>query len=152
MILFIPISVNKNMQANPQLLRTLPYAGVLPFIACALLSFLGIKDVPPLGNTKTIMLTYGLTIVSFMAGVHWGQVLSGVKSNINLLVSSNVVALVAWFGFLLLPPHYFSALLMMLFVALYVIDRQLHPKSDYLTTRRNVTALVCLSSVVAAFA
>jgi hypothetical protein len=152
MILFIPIAVTHNMQASPHLLRALPYAGALPFIACVLLPVLGITDVPLLGNTKTIALTYGLTIVSFMAGVHWGQVLSGVKSNINLLVSSNAVVLAAWFGFLLLPPHYYSALLIVLFVALYGIDRQLHPKSDYLKTRRNVTALVCFSLLIAAFA
>ena len=98
------------------------------------------------------MLSYGLLIIAFMAGVHWGQYLSGVRGQMNLLVSSNFVALLAWFGFLLLPTVWFFVLLVALFAVLYFIDMQLHAPSDYLKTRRNVTAVVCLSLLVTAFA
>ena len=140
------------MSLTSPLLKSLPYAGALPFVGCAILLMLGIREVPLFGKIETITLAYGLTIVSFMAGVHWGQLLSGVKSKINLLVSSNAVALAAWFGFLLLPSHYFSAQLILLFLLLYGIDRHLNLKTNYLTTRRNVTVLVCLSILVAVFA
>jgi Protein of unknown function (DUF3429) len=144
------------MQPNSTLLRTLPYAGALPFMACAILLIFGIKDLAPLGKTNTIIFTYGLTIISFMAGVHWGQYVAGVRTRVNLLVSSNLVTLAAWFGFLLLPSFYFSFLLIVLFIILNSIDGHLRDEgaieSRYGKTRRNVTALVCLSLLIAAFA
>lgn len=134
------------------LVRVLPYAGALPFIAGALLLLTGVQDVPHLGPTRMIVLSYGLLIVSFMAGIHWGQYLSGVRSGVNLLASSNAVALAAWFGFLLLPASWFCLLLVVLFAALYGLDRMISAGTDYVATRRNVTGIVCLSLVVAAFA
>ena len=129
---------------------TLPYAGALPFVGGAVCLIFGIETLPVLGSTLHFLLTYGLVIVSFMAGVHWGQYLSGVRGKVNLLVSSNAVALAAWFGFLLLSALWFCLLLVLQFTLLYVIDVRLHPGSDYLRTRRNVTMLVCLSLLAAA--
>jgi hypothetical protein len=137
-------------------LRTLPYAGALPFIACAILLIFGIKDLALLGKTNTVVFTYGLTIISFMAGVHWGQYMAGVRTRLNLLVSSNMVTLAAWFGFLLLPSFYFSFLLIVLFIMLNSIDGHLRNQGAidpaYSKTRGNVTALVCVSLLIAAFA
>lgn len=134
------------------LLRMLPYAGAAPFVAGSMLTVLQIQRLPFLGATQHILLTYGLLIVSFMAGVQWGQYLAGARASVNLLVSSNVMALLAWFGFLLLPAFWFSLLLIFLFATLYVIDTQFQSDVEYLKTRRNVTALVCLSLLVATFA
>jgi hypothetical protein len=139
------------MTNSSSLLRILPYVGALPFVGCAILLLFGVKDLPPLGDLNTVVATYGLTIVSFMAGVHWGQYLEGRRGDLNLLVASNAVTLAAWFGFLLLPPLAFSLVLVVLFGAVYVIDRQLHPQSDYLATRRNVTLLVSTSLLLGAW-
>jgi Protein of unknown function (DUF3429) len=139
------------MAGNSPLLRTLPYAGALPFIGCAGLLIFGVKNLPALGTTKAIMMTYGLTIVSFMAGVQWGEYLAGVRGALNLLLTSNAVALAAWFGFLLLPSWLFSLLLVLLFAALYAIDALLHPRSDYLQARRNVTLVVSACLLLSAY-
>jgi Protein of unknown function (DUF3429) len=138
------------MTQNSTLLRALPYAGALPFVGCALLPLFGVRVVPLLGDVTSIALAYGLTIVSFMAGVHWGQYLEGRRCDLNLLITSNAVTLLAWFGFLLLPPFHFSFLLVVLFGGLYLIDRPLHPLSQYLTTRRNVTLIVSASLILGA--
>lgn len=143
--------ITSHMNNTSSLLRILPYAGALPFVGCALLLMFGIKDLPPFGDLKTVATTYGLTIISFMAGVHWGQSLEGRRAAPNLLVAGNMVTLAAWFGFLLLPLFAFSLLLVVLFGALYLIDCQLHPPSDYLSTRRNVTLIVSASLLLGAF-
>lgn len=144
------------MNVSAPLIRILPYAGVLPFVGCASLLLFGVKSLPPFGQTNTVMFTYGLVIVSFMAGVHWGQYLSGVRTRANLLASSNAVALAAWFGFLLLPPFFFSFLLIVLFIILNSIDNHLGDEgtldASYRKSRRNVTALVCISLLAVAFA
>jgi uncharacterized membrane protein YoaK (UPF0700 family) len=134
------------------LLQLLPYAGALPFAGAAALLVLKVQHVPLFGTVRTVVLSYGLLIISFMAGVHWGQYLEGVRAKVNMLVSSIVVALAAWFGFLLLPAFWFCLLLIFLFAVLYLIDTQLHAPSDYLKTRRNVTVVVCFSLLVTAYA
>jgi hypothetical protein len=139
------------MAQSSVLLRNLPYAGALPFVGCAMLQLFGLREVALLGDLKTVASAYGLTIVSFTAGVHWGQHLEGRRANPNLLVASNAVALAAWIGFLLLSPLIFSLVLVFLFGALYVMDTQLHPQSDYLLTRRNVTLIVSASLILSAW-
>jgi Protein of unknown function (DUF3429) len=133
-------------------LHLLPFAGALPFVAGAFWAVMPVQDAPFIGSTQNAVLSYGLLIISFMAGTHWGQYLAGVRASVNLLVSSNVVALAAWFGFLLLPSLWFCLLLIFLFAVLYLIDMQVDSPSDYLKTRRNVTAIVCFSLMVTAFA
>jgi hypothetical protein len=132
-------------------LRVLPYAGTLPFVGGAALQLIGISELPLLGDPRTVASSYGLAIVSFMAGVHWGQHLEGRHANVNLLITSNAVTLAAWFGFLLLPSAAFSLLLAAVFGTVYLIDRQIHPRSDYLTTRRNVSLIVSASLIIGAF-
>jgi hypothetical protein len=143
---------SKTMTSTSPFLRILPYAGALPFIGCAVLQLIGITEFPLAGDLKSVASSYGLTIVSFMAGIHWGQYLEGRRARVNLLITSNAVTLMAWFGFLLLSTLAFSLLLAALFSAVYLIDRQLHPQSDYLTTRRNVTLLVAASLILGAWA
>ena len=58
---------------NPSLLRLLPYAGALPFAGGALLVLMRVHSLPFIGSTQNAVLSYGLLIIAFMAGVHWGQ-------------------------------------------------------------------------------
>jgi hypothetical protein len=139
------------MTNTSPLFRILPYAGALPFIGCAVLQLIGIREVPLFGNLKTVASSYALTILSFMAGAHWGQYLEGRRVTPNLLIASNGLTLSAWFGFLLLPSLAFAILLAALFAAAYLIDTQLHPQSGYLTTRRNVTLIVSVSLILGAW-
>lgn len=48
----------------------LGYAGLMPFLAGALLTFPIAGDMRPWGTT--LLLGYGAIILSFMGGVHWG--------------------------------------------------------------------------------
>jgi hypothetical protein len=148
--------ITAHMTETSTLLRILPYAGTLPFVGCAVLLLTGVRNLLPFGDVTTIALAYGLAIVSFMAGVHWGQYLAGVRTRVDLLISSNMVALVAWSGFLLLPKLHFCLLLIVLFIVLNSIDGHLHHQGaidrHYRQLRNYVTAVVCLSLLVAGFA
>ena len=44
-------------------------------MACALMSLLGVSSIKLIGSVDYIAAVYALTIVSFMAGVHWGMAL-----------------------------------------------------------------------------
>ncbi len=139
---------------NTALTRPLAFAGALPFVFSALLLWAGHSTVPVLGAVSTVAASYGLLILSFMAGVHWGQRLSGVETSLNLFLTSNAVALAAWSSYLLLLPRLYFASLAVLFAVLLMIDRRLsaegHLSRDYLRTRSTVSALVVLSLAVIA--
>ena len=78
----------------------LAYAGVTPFVACALLPLVGIVSIPPFGPLDQLVNSYGLAIVCFLSGIHWAHYLAN-KDDLpfNLMISSNGVFLLAWFGF-----------------------------------------------------
>ena len=83
-----------------RLYSLLAYAGVTPFVACALLPLVGIVSIPPFGPLDQLVNTYGLAIVCFLSGIHWATYLAN-KDDLpfNLMISSNAVFLLAWFGF-----------------------------------------------------
>jgi hypothetical protein len=84
------------------LYSTLTYAGVTPFLACALLPLIGISSLPPFGPLDQLVNSYGLAIVCFLAGIHWANYLNNQDVlPFNLMISSNVVFLVAWFAYVL---------------------------------------------------
>lgn len=135
------------MQATSPLLRILPYAGALPFVLGA-----AAKLSPTLPNliylimfmdVQHLVLSYALVIIAFMAGVQWGQYVAGTRPRLNLLLSSNAVALVAWGCYIRLPPDYLCFAFIGLFALVYFIDTQLELPPQYLQTRRNVTLIVC---------
>ena len=138
------------------LTRWLASAGALPFIACALLPIASIDRVPGLGAVSDIAAAYGLTIASFMAGVHWGTALNvSSKLPINLFITSNVVAVAAWLSFLLGPVALTLAVLAALFLYLLFVDyrlsrgRMIDP--GYWRTRLYVTVTVVLSLSATAY-
>lgn len=144
------------MRRTPDLTRLLAALGALPFIACALLPFAGITALPYLGTTGNVAAAYGLTIASFMAGVHWGIALmrqSGVP--VNLFVTSNVVAVAAWLAFLLATLALTLLVLTVLFIYLLYVDfRLLHAgaiEDAYWRTRLWITVAVVVSLFLVAF-
>jgi ATP/ADP translocase len=134
--------------------RPLAFAGALPFVASALLLWAGHASVPVLGSVANIASSYGLLILAFMAGVHWGQRLSGVETELNLFLISNAIALAGWFAYLLLLPQLFFASLAVLFAVVLMVDKRLaaegHLLPDYICTRTAVSALVVMSLAVIA--
>lgn len=103
--------------------RWLTFAGILPFAA----GLAGQVFAPEAAPWREWTAAYGAVIAAFIAGIHWAvHLFFGDKAPVNLLISSNVLALAAW-GALLLPagPGPFR-LLVVVFLALVLIDRRLH--------------------------
>jgi hypothetical protein len=140
-------------QAESGLLKILPFLGALPFVfAVAAIWF---SWQLPFGLQAAALLSgYGLVILGFMAGVHWGQHLSGIKSPLNLLLASNAIALAGWFGWLFLSPQWYFLLLSGLFVLLLIVDFGLHSSgaisSHYWRVRGQVTFAVAAALIAAA--
>ena len=88
------------MMQDTKLYTTLALAGTIPFIASALLPVLGHYSLPYLGPLDQLVASYGLAIVCFLAGAHWGTYLSGRSAgSLNLFVISNVIFLAVWFAY-----------------------------------------------------
>jgi heme/copper-type cytochrome/quinol oxidase subunit 2 len=110
-----------------------------------------------LGATADVLSVYGLVIASFMAGSQWGNHLSLADDNkwaIRLPLVSNVIAIVLWLGFLMLPVVGFIWLLVIGFASMLMIDYGLNRARiitpDYFKVRIYVTAIVVVSLIVAA--
>ncbi|WP_257098630.1 DUF3429 domain-containing protein [Pseudovibrio flavus] len=139
------------------LFDVLAYAGTLPFIFCAGALSMGYTELPHVGTLHEILASYTLMILTFMAGTHWGEYIAGnVHNEINLLVTSNVIALGGWILFLLAPPYTFFIGCIALFITLLWIEWTLHRHKligfKYFRMRITATAIVTLSLLVAAFA
>ena len=128
----------------------LPTFGVFPFIACLALSFLGVTDLAVLINPLYIANTYGLTIISFMAGTHWGFYLYK-ASRIRFLISSNIITIAAWVAFLLYPPQLTALILAFCFIAVLASDaslaREQHLNLRYMKVRYVMTSIVVICLV-----
>lgn len=104
----------------------LTYAGVLPFVICAVSLVFNLTSIPFLGDIKQVLSVYSLVIVSFLAGSHWGQHLN-LNDNwgIYLPVFSNLTAILVWIGFLVLPFKLIIVTFIITFMALLGIDKKL---------------------------
>jgi hypothetical protein len=138
--------------ASPQLSR-LPHllacAGALPFVAAGLLSVAGTTSVPGIGPVQDATALYGLLITVFLAGIHWGQQLSDVKPGVNLFAVSNVIVVVLFVSWLLLPMAAVILLLVVALGAILVIDATLLRDGVlspvYFRTRFIITGIAMLS-------
>lgn len=84
--------------------RLLAFAGLIPFVAATALLLGGVQSLPLLGPVDRLLSSYALLIVSFMAGTHWGMAIARAKAaHVPLYLPSNLVALTAWFAYLLAP-------------------------------------------------
>ena len=129
------------------LIKLLTYLGTSPFFLAIYISF---SNQPFLGISGTQwFLTYGLVILSFMAGTLWGQVITASLSVKWVALATNVITLAAWFAFLLAESYLVLLIIMLGFVALYLLELLLmsHIKRPeyYLALRLRVSALVVLA-------
>lgn len=143
------------VEASPRFLRLaqgLVYAGSLPFLACALLSWMGPIVGTPEVDPVAVAIGYGAVIASFIAGIHWAvHLFAGARGGDNLLIASNVVALIAW-GALLIGGVWGLALLIACFAALFALDRRLHSCGIwplwFFRLRLNITVIVTCALLV----
>ena len=135
---------------DSRLYSILAMAGVTPFVACALLPLVGISELEPLGPLDRVAAVYGLSIVSFLAGIHWAtQLYEPQESRVNLLLASNVVFLFAWFAFVLGDVDFAIGAQVLALLVLLGVDRWLHGTGlisrHYLNVRSTATGLAVLS-------
>ena len=138
--------------SKTSLYNFLALAGTLPFIGCALLPLFGVSEIAPLGPLDSVANSYGL-LVSFMAGAHWGQFLTGNQTApVNLFISSNVIALLVWFAYLGAGVKLAIAGQLLAFLTLLSIDYRLRSadiiSQKYWRTRMTVTSIVVLSQLL----
>lgn len=140
---------------NNRMYATLAYAGTLPFAACAMLLLAGINEIAGIAGCAEIAAGYGLAIVSFMAGVHWGTHLyRGHETSLNLLIISNAITVVVWLAFVFAPVTASLLTTGLAFLLLLLVDYRLAGSGiitpGYLTLRRNVTTIVIVLLIVMA--
>lgn len=130
------------------------YAGTIPFILCSICFSAGIKSIYLLGSVDKILSAYGLVILSFLSGSHWGQHLY-INRRIwgcTLPVLSNIIAVLLCFSFLVLDFKKLVAIFVAAFIILLIIDHrlfQMHLISDhYFQTRCFVSAIVIVSLII----
>lgn len=137
-----------------KIIKWLTYLGALPFFLAILIS---------LGNWSLFtiqgiqwFLTYGLVILSFMAGTLWGQMVCADSNNSfstkTIAIASNLITLIAWFTFLLSENSTAIVLVGLGFIALYLLEvlliRDVKRPAYYLSLRLGVTAVVVFAHVI----
>lgn len=103
----------------------LTWLGVIPFVGCAA----GVWLDPTFLPWGALVLVYGIIILAFLAGIHWGIVVmrtgsagQAISGEWRLLLWSNLVALLAVLIFFL-PDRLLSLILLTLcFLAQWVAD------------------------------
>ncbi len=140
---------NQHEDLNMKLAQYLTYSGTLPLVACVVLIFAPVTGI----DNNLMAKTYSAIILSFLCGIHWAAFLFfAEKCPRHLLITSNVVALLAWCS-LLVSYHQIAFIFQALcFLFLLMLDFQLRstgvlPKWFY-HLRRNATIIV-VSSLIA---
>jgi hypothetical protein len=140
---------------NRKLYPLLTYAGMLPFVGCALMPFVGLQELWNLGSYDYVAATYGLAIVCFLCGAHWGTYLYHASAlPDNLFITSNVIVVACWFAFLMAAQAITLFVLILAFLCLLVIDYRLREAgllTDFyfrMRTNATVVAVVALAIII----
>lgn len=137
------------MLVQTPIYKYLAFAGTLPFLIPTLIILTPYSDAEWVSWSDLTLHSYGLVIVTFMCGTHWGlYLISYQQCPINLLVISNIITLLCWFAYLSKYVTVILASQLCAFLILFFLDAYLHKQQilhkDYFRTRRNVTAIVVL--------
>lgn len=138
---------------NHRLFTMLAFAGAMPFVASALLSVFGVAAIPALGDVNSIISSYALAIICFLAGTHWAfQLLRAADSPFDLFVSSNVAVVLVWFAYLTLTIEWLLVVQAIVFASLLVVDFRLRGigllSDRYFRARTIATTAAVLSLAV----
>ena len=130
---------------NRLLANILTYSGTLPLIASAICIYFPLNGF----DVALIARTYSAIIISFLCGIHWAVYLFfAEKCPRNLLITSNVVALLAWASLYVANQPIATLLQALCFLYLLTLDLRLRdagilPQWFY-SLRRNATIIVVL--------
>ena len=138
---------------DKRIYSVLAMAGVTPFVACAILPLAGFDSIELLGPLADVAASYGLAIVSFLAGIHWAtQIYDRQQSGFNLLIASNVVFGGVWLAYAIGPVEFALTAQLVALLVLLGVDRWLLNNgvisAHYYRTRSAATALAVLSLAV----
>jgi hypothetical protein len=110
---------------NKRLSHLLGYAGLIPFIAMAIACWM--VDRSWLGDFIKGQLAYGVIILSFLGGLHWGATMLSTELSIEqtrrALLWGVTPSIVAWFA--TMTGGFGFAVLMAGFIAAYQVDKRL---------------------------
>ena len=143
----------KRLMIKLYLSNVLIFLGSIPFI---FLSILGLNSLDSfLGyNLEYLASIYSLIISCFICGSHWGIYLNNQKIKINLFVISNILTLILFFSFLVMPNSKFILLAAFIFSILLLIDIYIFKNDvtdfNYIRSRFFITTLVIVSLVILA--
>jgi len=143
------------MNNDKPLYTSLALAGVLPFVACALLPLFGVISVEPFGRLDQLANSYVLAIVCFLAVIHWSiYLLRQDQLPFNLMIGSNVVFLATWFMFILADTAWSLLTQCAALIVLLLIDWRLKNaaiiNASYLQTRFIATTIASMALVLIA--
>ena len=137
------------MIQDTKLYTVLALAGTIPFIAGALLPLVGLEALPHLGPLDQLVASYGLAIVCFLAGAHWGTYLARRPTNsLNLFVISNVIFLAVWFAYVGAGIKTAIGMQIFAFLTLLLIDLRLRSGDVISATYFRVRAVATLIAIV----
>lgn len=137
--------------APPPLALALGYAGLLPFLAGALLTWIVRPDAHP--YVTDALAKYAALIATFLGGMHWGLVLRPAGGEPSARLGWGVAVMLAAWVAVLMPPYAGLALLGALLVACYLVDRRAYAAAGaagWLTLRFRLSAVAALSCFLAA--
>ena len=130
--------------------RRLGYAGLIPFVAGALLVWLVHPEVRQ--DVAFGLSAYAALIASFLGGIHWGLAFRQDEPPTAWLGWGVVPSLVAWPA-LLMPPYAGLVVQGVLLAACYGVDRRLYPQQGatrWLTLRFRLSAVASLCCFIGA--
>ncbi|MEP3856252.1 MAG: DUF3429 domain-containing protein [Porticoccus sp.] len=129
--------------------RLFTYSGILPFLFFPCYRLLTGSNTFFAFDVQTLLMGYGAVIVAFVAGIHWGVFLFR-QCSLNLLLHSNIIALLSWVS-LLSTLLWSVVILLFCFVYLLWIDtvlvRQQLLEPWFYRLRVHASALALLSLV-----
>jgi hypothetical protein len=137
-------------RAPPTLALRLGYAGLIPFVAGALLVWGVREDAHP--YVALALAAYAAAILSFLGGIHWGLALRQAEPSPALLGWGVVPALVASTA-AMMPPSSGLVIDAAMLAACYAVDRRVYPAQGvghWLTLRFRLSAVAALSCFVGA--
>jgi Protein of unknown function (DUF3429) len=137
-------------KSNIRLAQMLTYSGTLPLVASVVLLFVPMAGI----DNHLVARTYSAVILSFLCGIHWAVFLFfAEKCPHQLLITSNVLALLAWCSLLGFDQRMAFSVQALCFLILFALDLRLHhvgivPEWFY-HLRRNATIIVvvCLATL-----
>ena len=133
-----------------QTYSALMVTGATPFLACALLPFIGVEEIAGLGRLDQLASSYSVAILCFLTGVHWAtQLYEKEAAPFNLFIGSNAIFLAVWITYVAADLPWALATQLLAFPLLLAIDSSLLRKglitAHYFRVRVVATALACLS-------